>query len=93
VAGKVLDTFTQTGAGDGLMYDAKVDKFFFGAGNYYRGGQLSIFSGSPIKFLTNVPTAVKSNGVAFDATNNIVYTQDPLPGEASLFSFPLPAGK
>ncbi|MGE5262767.1 MAG: ABC transporter substrate-binding protein, partial [Acidobacteriota bacterium] len=92
-AGKVLDTFTQTGAGDGLMYDAKVDKFFFGAGNYYRGGQLSIFSGAPIKFLTNVPTAVKSNGVAFDETNNIVYTQDPLPGEASLFSFPLPAGK
>ncbi|HEX9076325.1 MAG TPA: ABC transporter substrate-binding protein [Anaerolineae bacterium] len=92
-AGKVLDTFKQTGAGDGLMYDPKVDKFFFGAGNYYRGGQMSIFSGSPIKFLTNVPTAVKSNGVAFDETNNVVYTQDPLPGEAALFSFPLPVLK
>ncbi len=89
--GKVLETFSQTGAGDGLIYDAKLDKFFFGAGNYYRGGMLSIFSGSPIKFLTNVPTAVKSNGVAFDETNNIIFTQDPLPNEGSIFSFPLPA--
>ncbi len=88
--GKVIDTFPQTGAGDGLIYDAKVDRFFFGAGNYYRGGMLSVFSGSPIKFLTNVPTATKSNGVAFDETNNLVFTQDPLANEGSIFSFPLP---
>jgi len=28
--------------------------------------------------------------VAFDETNNIVYTQDQLPNEGALFSFPLP---
>lgn len=93
VAGKVIDTFPQVGAGDGLTYNAKVDRFFFGAGNYYRGGQTGIFSGSPIKFLTNVPTAVKSNGVAFDETNNMIYTQDPLKGEAGLYSFALPTVK
>ena len=89
-AGKVIDTFQQAGAGDAAFFSAKADRIFFGASNFFRGGQMAIFSGTPIKFLTNVPTAVGSHGVAFDETNNIVYTQDQLPNEGALFSFPLP---
>jgi YVTN family beta-propeller protein len=90
-AGKVITTFTNAGAGDMTLYDDKVDRFFFAASNFFRGGQMAIFSGSdPIAFETNVPTAVGSHAVAFDQTNNIVYTQDQLPGDAALFSFRLP---
>jgi YVTN family beta-propeller protein len=90
-AGKVITTFENAGAGDMTLYNEKVDRFFFAASNFFRGGQMAFFSASdPIKFLTNVPTAVGSHGVAFDETNNIVYTQDQLPNDAALFSFPLP---
>jgi YVTN family beta-propeller protein len=90
-AGKVINTFNQAGAGDMTLYDDKVDRFFFAASNFFRGGQMAIFRASdPIAFQTNIPTAVGSHAVAFEETNNIVYTQDQLPGEASLFSFPLP---
>jgi len=90
-AGKVLDTFQQAGAGDMTLYDEKADRFFFAASNFFRGGQMAMFSASePVKFLTNVPTAVGAHAVAFDETNNIVYTQDQLPNEGALFSFPLP---
>lgn len=90
-AGQVLSTFNQAGAGDAVFYSAKADRYFFAASNFYRGGQMAILGGNPIKFLTNVPTAVGSHGVAFDETNNVVYTQDQLPNEGALFSFPLPA--
>jgi YVTN family beta-propeller protein len=90
-AGKVINTFDQAGAGDMTLYDDKVDRFFFAASNFFRGGQMAMFRASdPIAFQTNVPTAVGSHAVAFDETNNIVYTQDQLPGDAALFSFPLP---
>ena len=90
-AGKVLATFEQAGAGDMTLYDDKVDRYFFAASNFFRGGQMAIFSATDIKFLTNVPTAVGSHSVAFDETNSIVYTQDQLPNEGALFSFPLPS--
>jgi YVTN family beta-propeller protein len=89
-AGKVVNTFQQAGAGDAVFYSAKADRFFFGASNFFRGGQLGIFGNTPIQFLTNVPTAVGSHGVAYDETNQIVYTQDQLPNEGALYSFPLP---
>ncbi|GAC1315559.1 MAG: hypothetical protein NVSMB2_07410 [Chloroflexota bacterium] len=89
-AGKVIDTFQQVGAGDAVFYSAKADRFFFGASNFFRGGQMAIFGNTPITFLTNVPTAVGAHGVAYDETNSMVYTQDQLPGEGALYSFPLP---
>jgi YVTN family beta-propeller protein len=88
--GKIVTTFDQTGGGDATFFSAKADRFFFAASNFNRGGVMSIFTANPVKFLTNVPTAVGSHGVAFDETNNIVYTQDQLPNEGALFSFPLP---
>jgi hypothetical protein len=90
-AARVIDTFQQAGAGDAVFYSPRADRFLFGASNFFRGGQMAIYSGSPIRFLTSVPTAVGAHGVAFDETDNIVYTQDQLPNEGALFSFSLPS--
>ncbi len=89
-AQKVVQTFDQTGAGDAVIYDAKADKFFFGASNFNRGPVMSVFTGNPIKFVTNVPTASGAHGVAFDEANNVIYTQDQTPSEGALFEIPLP---
>ena len=89
-AGKVIKEFDQAGAGDATFYSAKANKFFFGASNFNHGAAMAIFSANPIAFITNVPTAVGAHGVAYDETNNIVYTQDQNPNEGALFSFPAP---
>ena len=88
--GKVLSTFEQAGAGDAAIYSAAVDRFVVAASNFNRGAVAAFFTGSPVKFVTNVETAVGSHGIALDETNKIVYTQDQLPNEGALFSFPLP---
>jgi len=87
--GKVQSTTDKTGTGDAAVYDAKADKFFATAANFFRGGQMAIFDGKGT-FLTNVPTAVGSHGVAYDETNNAVYTQDQLPNEGVMFTFQVP---
>ena len=90
--GIFLSVFGQVGAGDSVIYDAKTDRFYFGAHNFPHGSVIGIFSGSPIAFLTNVPTGSFSGAknLAYDETNNLIYTQDALPGEGSLFSFTPP---
>jgi len=88
--GKVLSTFEQAGAGDAAIYSAAVDRFVVAGSNFNRGAVAAFFTGSPVKFVTNVETAVGSHGIALDETNKIVYTQDQLPNEGALFSFPLP---
>jgi DNA-binding beta-propeller fold protein YncE len=87
---KVTSTTDKAGACDGDIYDAKADKFFVACSNFYRGGQMAIVSGDG-KFITNVPTAVGSHGVAYDEPTNTVYTQDQLPSQGVLFSFVVPA--
>jgi len=84
--------FGQVGAGDSITYSAKTDRFYFGAHNFPHGSVIGIFSGSPIAFLTNVPTGSFSGAknLAYDETNNLIYTQDALPGEGSIFSFTPP---
>ena len=89
-AGRVLATFDEAGAADAVLYSAKMDRFFVAASNFNRGAVMSIFSGNPVTFLTNVPTAVGSHGVAYDETNNLIYTQDQNPNEGALFTFPPP---
>lgn len=91
-AGKVVQVFDQAGAGDAVIYNAKVDRFFFGASNFNRGPVMAVFAGNPIKFVANVPTATGAHGVAFDETNNIIYTGDQNPNEGGLFAIPLPKG-
>jgi hypothetical protein len=78
------------GAGDAVFYSAKADRFFFAASNFNRGALMAVFSGNPVKFITAIPTAVGSHGVAYDETNAMVYTQDQNPNEGALFSFAAP---
>ncbi len=90
--GVFVGVFGQVGAGDSITYSAKTDRFYFGAHNFPHGSSIGIFSGSPIAFLTNVPTGSFSGAknLAYDETNNLIYTQDALPGEGALFSFTPP---
>src|SRR6059036_247015 len=87
---KAVDTFDQAGAGDAVFYSPKADRFFFAASNFNRGALMAVFTGNPVRFLTAIPTAVGSHGVAYDETNGVVYTQDQNPNEGALFSFALP---
>jgi YVTN family beta-propeller protein len=87
--GKVVDVFTQVGAGDGVIYDGKIDRFFFASHRFNRGPHLGIFGGSPIKFITNVPTVDSSKSVVYDETNKLVYVTDGSPNNAGLLCFPL----
>ena len=89
-AGKVAATFDQAGAGDAVFYSSKADRFFFAASNFNRGALMAIFTGNPVKFVTGIPTAIGSHGVAYDETNGIIYTQDQNPNEGALFSFSAP---
>ena len=90
--GIFLGVFGQVGAGDSVIYSPKTDRFYFGAHNFPHGSVIGIFSGGPIAFLTNVPTGSFSGAknLAYDETNNLIYTQDALPGEGSIFSFTPP---
>lgn len=88
-AGKSTAVIDKAGACDGELYDAKANKFFVACSNFYRGGQLAIVGGDG-KFITNVPTAVGSHGVAYDEGTNTVFTQDQLPNEGTLFAFQPP---
>ncbi|HLY65779.1 MAG TPA: hypothetical protein VKU60_09620 [Chloroflexota bacterium] len=87
---KVTSTIDKAGAGDEAIYDAKANKFFVAASNYYRGGQMAILNGDGT-FFTNVPTAVGSHGVAYDEGTNTVFAQDQLPNQGVLFAFEVPA--
>src|SRR5579883_207175 len=86
---KVTATTDKSGAGDGAIFDAKANKFFVAASNFYRGGQMTILNADGT-FDTNVPTAVGSHGVAYDEPTNTVFTQDQLPNQGVLFSFVVP---
>ena len=86
----MVATFEQAGAGDAVTYSAKSDRFYFAASNFNRGALMAVFSGNPVRFLTAVQTAVGSHGVAYDETNNMIYTQDQNPNEGALFSFTAP---
>src|SRR6267378_8373875 len=90
--GIFVGVFGQVGSGDSITYSAKTDRFYFGAHNFPHGSSIGIFSGSPITFLTNVPTGsfTGAKNLAYDETNNLIYTQDALPGEGALFSFTPP---
>ena len=89
-AGKALATFDQAGAGDATFYSPKADRFFFAASNFNRGAVMAIFAANPIRFITNIATAVGSHGLAYDETNGIIYTQDQNPNEGALFFFSPP---
>ncbi len=88
--GAVVAVIDQTGGGDGAIYSAKVDKFFFAAPGFSSGPVIAIFAGKDGRFLTNVPVAAASSWVHLDETNDIVYAPAVREGRPSLVSFPLP---
>jgi hypothetical protein len=51
---------------------------------------MSVFSGSPITYLTSVPTAHKSHDVAYDDVHRAIFTEDGRLREAALWEFPDP---
>jgi hypothetical protein len=61
------------GGADAVIYNAKADRFFSAGSGFHRGPILSMLDGSG-NFITNVPTTPISHEVAFDQTNNVVYT-------------------
>ncbi len=89
-AGAVVTTFTQVGAGDAVIYDAKADLFFFAASNFPSGPVMAIFTGSPVRWIANIPTARGSHMVAYDETNRVIYTGNQQEGKAGLIAFWLP---
>jgi len=85
---KVVTTFTQAGAGDMTVYNAKDNLFFFAASNFPRGAVLAVFTGGPnVRFIGGAPTAVGSHAVGYDQTNRVVYTLDQRPNSAGLMAF------
>jgi DNA-binding beta-propeller fold protein YncE len=82
-----VDSFDLSGSGDTVVYDPKVDQFFFAANNYVPS-ELSIFTGSPqISYVTSVLTSHKSKMVAYDEAHDLLYTLDGLAREAGLWAF------
>ena len=86
-AGKVLQTFTQVGAGDMIFYSPKTDLFFFAASNYPPAPVTAVFTASNVHWVANIPTFRGSHAVAFDETNNVLYTINQTPNQAGLLAF------
>jgi DNA-binding beta-propeller fold protein YncE len=84
-----IRTFDLAGAGDLVIYEPTTDKFYFAASSY-APAEMAIFSGSPISYLTSVPTSHKSHVVAYDTVHRMIYTYDGRLREAGLWMFPDP---
>ncbi len=81
--------FDLAGGGDLLIYDRASNHFVFAASNY-APAEMAVFSGSPITYLTSVPTSHKSHDVAYDDVHHVIYTYDGRLREAALWEFPDP---
>lgn len=90
-AGKVTTTFNQLGGGDMAIYSAKANLFFFAAHKFPPGAVIGIFTGSPVRWVGNIPTARGSHSVAYDETNHVIYTGNQQERMGGLMSFWLPA--
>jgi len=88
---KIASVIEESGCGDGAVYVAKKDRFFFAASGFSGGPVLGIFGGNPVRFLTNVPTQRTGSWVEYDETHDLVYVPAIQDGKPALVSFPLPA--
>jgi hypothetical protein len=89
-AQQIASVIEESGCGDGAIYDATIDRFFFAASGFTGGPVMGIFGGNPVQFLTNVPTERGASWVAYDQANGLVYAPAILDGKPALISFPLP---
>lgn len=87
---RVVSRFENASTGDLVNYSEKLDRFVFGARDFFRGPQIAIFGGSPLAFKANVPVPGRAGTAVIDEANRVVYAQDTAPGQAGILSFPLP---
>ena len=87
---EIASVIEESGAGDGAIYDATIDRFFFAASNHSSGPVMGIFGGHPARWIANVPTAVGASWVAYDRAHRLVYAPTFEGGKPGLLSFPLP---
>jgi DNA-binding beta-propeller fold protein YncE len=89
-AGKIIGTF-QLGNADIVTYDAKVDRFFVATLPHAQTpGQVGIFGGNPITYISSAVTKISGNSAAYDETNKAVYTPNVEPTRARLAGFAMP---
>jgi YVTN family beta-propeller protein len=88
-ANRMVRTTDLAGGGDGVVFDAKAQHFFFAAKSFVPP-VMAIFNADPIVFLTSVPTSHNSHGVAYDEAHQLIYTYDGKHLEAALWTFPDP---
>ena len=88
--GQVVSVISETGNGDGALYNAKVDRFFLAASGAPGGPVMRVYGGQPVRLLTKVPTASGSSWPAFDETHSIVYAPTNQEGRPGIVSFTLP---
>lgn len=89
-AGKIIGTF-QLGNADIVTYDAKVDRFLVATLPHAKTpGQVGIFGGNPITYISSAVTNVSGNSAAYDETNHVVYTPNVEPTRARLAGFAMP---
>ena len=86
-AGKVIQTFTQVGAGDMMLYSPQADLFFFAASNYPPAPVMGVFTATGVHWVANIPTLRGAHAVAFDETNHVLYTINQAPNQAGLIAF------
>src|SRR5207247_218765 len=90
-AGQIVSVVGAVGDGDMGLYDPVADLFFTATRQHPEGPAIGIFRGATGEYITKIPTIdVQSGNVAYDQTNNIVYTSDLLNGSPNLVSFQLP---
>lgn len=89
-SGKVVKTFNELGGSDGVVFNEKANRFFTGSSNDPRGAGVGVYKADPAAYLTQIPTFAGSHGIAYDETNNVIYTQDQRPNSARLMAFPAP---
>ena len=87
---KILSIIEEAGSGDGAIYDATIDRFFFAAHDYRGGPVIGIYGGDPVRFLAKVHTNRAAGWVAYDRTHRVVYAPAIQNGKPALLSFVLP---
>ena len=81
----------EVGGGDLALYDPAADRFLFAASHFGSGPEVAVFDGSSGAYRTAVVLPAAANSMAFDETNQLVYTADARKNVGGLFKFGLPA--
>ena len=87
--GRLIRTLVDITAADQVIYDSGTDTFMV-AGSSSGTTAIGFFGGSPPAYRNLKLTHADTRAVAYDPSNQVVYTPDAKPGSEGLISFPLP---